>query len=85
MQEVAVICSSMERAKWLIDCAVDRVPTAYKKRGKNYLLTTNDVKYIFMSEQICYRQLKGFRGLQISGEEFEKMFTCGFFDEKEEE
>lgn len=82
MKEVAVICPSMEYAKWLMNCAVKKAPTAYKKRGRNYLLTTNNVKYIFMSSQTCEMQLRGFRGLQIGDKEFEKIFTCGFAEVK---
>ena len=85
MEYIAVICSSMKQINYLIDLAVDKVPSAFKERGKYYLITTNNIKYIFMSEQdYCKRKLKGFYGLEISGDEYEKMFTCGFSNVKEE-
>lgn len=84
MQEVAVVCSSMKRANWLMNYAIDKVPKVFKKSGIDYLLTTNNVKYVFISYQNCEMKLKGFRGLKISGDEFEKMFTCGFTEVKGE-
>ena len=84
MQEVAVVCSSMKRANWLMNYAIDKAPKVFKKRGRDYLLTTNDVKYVFMSYQNCEMRLRGFRGLQLGDNEFEKMFTCGFTEVKGE-
>lgn len=84
MQEVAVVCSSMKRANCLMNYAIDKAPKVFKKRGRDYLLTANNVKYVFMSYQNCERKLIGFRGFQLRGDEFEKMFTCGFTEVKGE-
>ena len=84
MEYIAVICSSMKQINYLVDLAIDKAPNAFKERGKYYLITTNDIKYIFMSEQDYYdRKLVGFHGLEISGDEYEKMFICGFSNVRE--
>lgn len=73
-REVIVVCESMRIADYLIHLAIDKVPNALEKRIRNQLITTNGVRYTFVSENEPDK-IRGFRGLILDDYVFEKMLT----------